>query len=60
MQELADNGTDFRGIVLLKAGTYRVSDTITIQRSGIAIRGEGMDRTIILASGRFPALLKVT
>ena len=35
------------GAVLLKAGTYYVSNTIKMKRSGIVLRGEGEDKTII-------------
>ena len=31
----------FRGAILLKAGTYRVSKSINIDKSGIVIKGEG-------------------
>ena len=31
----------FRGTLLLKAGTYRVSETLKVTESGIVIRGEG-------------------
>ena len=34
-------GDGFRGAILLKAGTYRLSRPIRIGRSGIVIRGEG-------------------
>lgn len=34
-------GDGFRGAILLKAGTYRISRPIRIGRSGIVIRGEG-------------------
>ena len=37
--EPCENG--FRGAVLLKAGTYRVSSSIRIDKSGIVIKGEG-------------------
>lgn len=32
---------DYRGAILLKAGTYTVSDTLNINASGVIIRGEG-------------------
>ena len=40
----------FRGTLLLKAGTYRVSQTLQIRDSGIIIRGEGQHSkgTVIL------------
>jgi len=34
-------GNGFRGALLIKAGNYRVANTITINASGIVIRGEG-------------------
>lgn len=39
----------FRGTLLLKAGAYRVSETLTITASGVVIRGEGQgaDGTVI-------------
>lgn len=39
------------GALLLAAGTYNVYGTINICRSGIVIRGEGKDKTIINAAG---------
>jgi hypothetical protein len=47
-----ENG--FRGAVLLKRGTYRVENTLTIGKSGIVLRGEGdgEDGTVIIASAR--------
>ncbi len=46
-----ENG--FRGAVLLKKGTYRVSGQIRIAASGIVLRGEGDtdDGTVIIAEG---------
>ncbi len=35
----------FRGAILLKKGVYRVNGTITINHSGIILRGEGKDNT---------------
>src|SRR5690606_6737047 len=32
---------DFRGAVLLKAGTYRINNTLMIKASGVILRGEG-------------------
>ncbi|WP_187274027.1 S-layer homology domain-containing protein [Paenibacillus sp. N3.4] len=37
------DNTGFRGAILLKAGTYRVSSSIKISSSGIVIKGEGDD-----------------
>jgi hypothetical protein len=44
----------YRGAVLLKRGTYRVSDTLKIESSGVVLRGEGVDErgTVLLATGR--------
>jgi pectin methylesterase-like acyl-CoA thioesterase len=33
----------FRGTILFKAGTYNISNSITISASGIVLRGEGFD-----------------
>lgn len=33
----------FRGALLLRAGTYNVSETLNINASGVVIRGEGQD-----------------
>lgn len=43
----------FRGAVLLKRGTYQVAGSITINTSGVVLRGEGdgEDGTVIVASG---------
>jgi hypothetical protein len=38
------------GAVLLKAGTYNVSGTLHLRRSGIVLRGEG-NRTVVVATG---------
>lgn len=35
----------FRGTILFKAGTYNISNSITISASGIVLRGEGFDGT---------------
>ena len=47
-----ENG--FRGAVLLKRGTYRVGNMLTIGKSGIVLRGEGdgEDGTVMIASAR--------
>ncbi|MCR8630956.1 leucine-rich repeat protein [Paenibacillus radicis (ex Xue et al. 2023)] len=37
------DSSGFRGSILLKAGTYRVSSTIKISSSGIVLKGEGDD-----------------
>lgn len=35
------NSEGIRGVILLKAGTYNVSNTLTINKSGVILRGEG-------------------
>lgn len=35
----------FRGTILFKAGTYNISNSISISASGIVLRGEGFDGT---------------
>jgi hypothetical protein len=37
------DSTGFRGALLIKAGSYKVSKTISIKASGVVIRGEGWD-----------------
>ncbi|MFN3404243.1 MAG: discoidin domain-containing protein [Cytophagaceae bacterium] len=39
------NSQGFRGTILLRAGEYRVSNTLNIRASGIVIRGEGNTTT---------------
>lgn len=43
----------FRGAVLLKRGTYRIGDTLSILNSGVVLRGEGPgeDGTVLFATG---------
>jgi hypothetical protein len=43
----------FRGAVLLKKGTYRISGSIHIRTRGVVLRGEGqgIDGTVLLATG---------
>ena len=45
--------TGFRGTVLLRAGYYRMATPITIQASGVVLRGEGMGDTgtILIGTG---------
>lgn len=47
-----ENG--FRGAVLLKKGTYRVANMLTMNKSGVVLRGEGdgEDGTILIASAK--------
>ena len=42
---LASDANGFRGTILFKAGTYNISNSITISVSGIVLRGEGFDGT---------------
>ena len=39
------------GAILLTAGTYNVEGTLYIRRSGVVLRGEGQDKTIIVCKG---------
>ncbi len=50
--QLAPDANGHRGAVLLRRGTYHVSGSLTINRSGVVLRGEGMDEdgTIIIAT----------
>ncbi|RYE36602.1 MAG: hypothetical protein EOP42_02740 [Sphingobacteriaceae bacterium] len=41
----------FRGAILLKKGTYKISGSIRISSSGIVLRGEG-DETKLIATGK--------
>jgi hypothetical protein len=40
---LTPDANGFRGAILFKAGTYQVSNTISISTSGIVLRGEGFN-----------------
>ncbi|HEX7366483.1 MAG TPA: hypothetical protein VF273_05265 [Pelobium sp.] len=42
---LTPDANGFRGAVLLKAGTYEVSNTLFISKSGVVLRGEGQGTT---------------
>lgn len=50
IQEAIDQ-MDEPGAILLKAGTYNVSGSIHINRSGVVLRGEGMKKTRVVATG---------
>jgi hypothetical protein len=39
----------FRGAVLLKKGTYTINNKISIEASGIVLRGEGMETKLVAA-----------
>ncbi|WP_340110668.1 hypothetical protein [Maribellus mangrovi] len=43
-----ENG--FRGAVLLKNGLYEVSQTLIIRKSGVVLRGENKDKTVLKAT----------
>lgn len=43
------NKDGFRGAILLKKGVYTINDKLTIQASGIVLRGEGNDTKLIAA-----------
>jgi hypothetical protein len=47
------DGSGFRGALLLKKGTYRIAGVITINKSGVVLRGEGQgaDGTVLVATG---------
>jgi len=48
------------GAVLLKAGTYNIDGILYMTRNGIVLRGEGADKTILVARGKEQkALLRV-
>ena len=51
--KLPPDARGLRGAVLLKRGEYRVAGTITIDESGIVLRGEGSggDGTVLVATG---------
>ncbi|RYZ23225.1 MAG: hypothetical protein EOO10_21160, partial [Chitinophagaceae bacterium] len=49
----------FRGTVLLKNGTYTINGSITINVSGIVLRGEGDGTKLIAAGTAKRALIKV-
>lgn len=37
--------------ILLKAGTYFIAGTLKMTQSGVVLRGEGQDRTIVICTG---------
>ena len=51
---LPEDEDGFKGVVLLKHGTYRISRSIHIVSSGVVLRGEGQgeDGTTLVAVGR--------
>ena len=46
----------FRGVILLKKGTYEIQGTIALNVSGVVVRGEGSDAagTVLKATGNTP------
>ncbi|MFO7822053.1 MAG: hypothetical protein R6V56_08395 [Lentisphaeria bacterium] len=53
LERRAPGRNGFRGAVLLKRGVYHVEGKLTIEKSGIVLRGEvdGPDGTVIVAAG---------
>ena len=47
----AIDGLKKPGAILLTAGTYNVEGTLTIRKSGVVLRGEGQDKTIMVCKG---------
>ncbi len=60
MIQKAVNTVETPGTILLKAGTYPVSNTIRINRSGVVLRGEG-EKTVLYctATTQIPSLILV-
>lgn len=53
VSKLLPDQQGFRGAVLLKSGTYKISSTIKFKKSGVILRGEGNDKnhgTVLLAT----------
>jgi len=50
----------FRGAILLKKGVYTIPGTITINTSGIVLRGEGNDTKLVAAGTGQRALISVS
>ncbi len=51
--------TGFRGAVELGPGKYRISNTLKVRASGVVLRGAGMDRTQLNATGSLDMLILV-
>jgi hypothetical protein len=51
VSKLPIDANGFRGAVLLKAGQYPIAGQIHINASGVVLRGEGADATILRATG---------
>lgn len=52
IDDLSDNEPD-GGVILLQAGTYRVSTSLVINKSRTILRGQGPNQTTILATDNF-------
>jgi hypothetical protein len=54
VSQMPEDAKGFRGTILLKKGTYRISDSIYIHTGGIVLRGEGDDKngTVLIAAGK--------
>jgi len=55
VSSLSPNANGFRGAVLLTAGRYQVSSTLTIRAGGVVLRGQGQDvlGTVLEATGAY-------
>jgi len=51
---LTPDASGFRGAVLLKMGTYELEKPISIQTSGVVLRGEGMSDIGTILIGKIP------
>ncbi len=53
---VSPDANGFRGVILLKKGTYEIQGTIKLNISGVIIRGEGSDAsgTVLKATGNTP------
>ena len=51
IQEAIDN-LKKPGAILLTAGTYNIKGSLHIRRSGVVLRGEGQDKTVLVCCGR--------
>ncbi len=56
IESLPLNSQGFRGAVLLDSGTYTISSSLLIRKSGVIFRGSGKTKTVLLKKGpdRFP------
>ncbi|WP_189663198.1 MULTISPECIES: DNRLRE domain-containing protein [unclassified Polaribacter] len=55
LESAEPDANGFRGTILLKAGNYIVNGRLTIQKSGIVLRGEGQGRngTVLHAAAKY-------